>query len=261
MRLILAMCIFLLTFGGVFAQEATPETTPPAEIAPQILIQMNTLNPWAIMNGNMTEYNTTTFTLYDDGTVIYYAWDAETRESNYYTVTIDADEFMAQFDLAELATLDDKYTEENLMDASTNILKIYILETDDYKTIDVYGYDIPDSLKLILDTIWDFTRAEHEDAILWTPRFVWVNLFPETNLTFLDESLVADVSLDFLFHEAFAGQVQLNTPETLEDGLKVMLWYDLYASELLPLLDGKMYIRTSRSQVWYYSVEVVSFLP
>ncbi|MCL4252529.1 MAG: hypothetical protein KJ043_01970 [Anaerolineae bacterium] len=257
MRLILAMCIFLLTFGGVFAQE----TTPPAEIAPQILIQMNTLNPWAIMNGNMTEYNTTTFTLYDDGTVIYYAWDADTRESNYYTVTIDADEFMAQFDLAELATLDDKYTEENLMDASTNILKIYIPETDDYKTIDVYGYDIPDSLQLLLDTIWDFTRAEHEDALLWTPRFVWIHLFPETDLTFLDESLVADVELDFLFEEAFAGQVEMNTPETLEDGLKVMLWYDIYFAELAPLLDGKMYIRTSRTQVWYYSVEVVSFLP
>lgn len=261
MRPILAICIFLVSFGGVFAQEATPETTPSAEIAPQILIQMNTLNPWAIMNGNMTEYNTTTFTLYADGTVIYYAWDAETRESNYYTVTIDADEFVAQFDFTELATLNDKYTEENLMDANTNILKMYIPETDSYKTIDVYGYDIPDSLKLILDTIWRFTRAEHEDAILWTPRFVWIHLFPETNLTFLDETLVADVDLNFLFYEAFAGQVQLNTPETVADGLKVMLWYDLYASELLPLLDGKMYIRTSRSQVWYYSVEVVSFLP
>ena len=120
----------------MFAQEATPEITPEAEIAPKILIQMNILNPWAIMNRNMTEYNTTTFTLYEDGTVIYYAWDAETRESNYYTVTIDADEFTAQFDLVELATLNDSHTEENLMDANTNILKIYIPETDDYKTID-----------------------------------------------------------------------------------------------------------------------------
>lgn len=261
MRPILAMCIFLVTFGGVFAQEATPETTPPAEIAPQILIQMNTLNPWAIMNGNMTEYNTTTFTLYEDGTVIYYAWDAETRESNYYAVTIDADEFMAQFDLAELATLNDSYTEENLMDANTDILKMYIPETDSYKTISVYGYDIPDSLQLVLGTIWDFTRAEHEDAVLWTPRFVWLELIPETNLTFLDESRVADVELDFLFEEAFAGQVELTTPETLADGLRVMLWYDIYFAELAPLLDGKIYIRTSRSQVWFYSVEVVSFLP
>lgn len=261
MRILIALSLFLVVVGGVFAQEATPETTPEATVMPKMLIQMNTLNPWAIMSGNMAEYNTTTFTLYDDGTAIYYAWDAETRESHYYTVTIDADEFMAEFDLEVLATLDESYVQENLMDANTDILKIYIPTTESYKTISVYGYEIPDSLMLVLNTIWRFIRADHEEAVLWTPRFVWLHLFPETNLTFLDEALVVDVPLNFLFYDAFAGQVKFYTPETLADGFRVLLWYNIYADELMPLLDGKMYIRTSRSQVWRYSVEVVSFLP
>ncbi|PJF29912.1 MAG: hypothetical protein CUN52_05970 [Phototrophicales bacterium] len=264
MRIPLMLSILFVVIGAVSAHTATPQPTPEPDTHPKILLQMSTFSPWAIMlNKDMTAYYVSLFTLYDDGQVFYYQESPNTLlEGQYYQITVDAQDFMSQFDLAELAVLDNEYIEKGLMDANTNVLKIYLPDTDSYKKIRVYGLTIPDALKRVFDTIFKFVTQPHDEAVVWTPRYVWLHLMPPTNQRTVEEQAIVDVDTQFLFEQAFAGQIEYQTPETLADGFSVLLHYDLYMTHLNPLLNwDKVRIRTSDTQLWRYWVEVVPFLP
>lgn len=260
---ILTILSLLLIVSGVSAHTATPQSTPEMDETTKILLQMRTFNPWAIfLKKDMTAYHIITFTLYDDGRVFYYRQSPDTvLEGQYYTITIDAQDFMSQFDLDALATLDDEYIEKGLMDANTNILKIYLPDAGSYKSIRVYGFAIPDALKLVFDSIFEFITQPHEAAVAWTPRYVWLHLTPPTNQTAVDEKAIVDVDAQFLFGRAFAGQIEYQTPETFADGFSVLLHYDLYMTHLNPRLTWDVVCIRTSDQLWRYSVEVVPFLP
>ncbi|HRF94658.1 MAG TPA: hypothetical protein PLZ51_05685, partial [Aggregatilineales bacterium] len=84
MRWILALLISFCLTGSVFAQTPSPETTPPAYTPQKLLLEVNTFNPWAIMMDDMTKYQVVTFSLYDDGLLIYYGVNpADDTDYNY----------------------------------------------------------------------------------------------------------------------------------------------------------------------------------
>ena len=258
--LIFLICVF--TASRAFAQ-TPPETTPEPNIAPKILIQMNTLNPWAIMmNDSMMNYNIPNFILYDNGVVLYYGVSADDpTQYQYYRVEVNEDVFMAQFDLTEFATFEDEYIETNLMDANTIYLTFYLPETGTDKTIQIYGYDIPDNLSAIINTLYEFAETPHADAQIFTPNYVRLHLVPTTDLVLIREEDMVDIDLQFLISDLMIA-IELKNPETLEDGIELLVDYERFVAELEPLLGfDKPYIRTSRPQVWRYWIETIPFLP
>jgi hypothetical protein len=263
MRHFLILFICFLTTGSVFAQTESPETTPEPVTAPKIFIQMNTLNPWAIMsNDSMLNYNIPHFTLYDDGLLIYYGVSPENpNEYHYYSMTVDVELFMAQFDLNEFSTFADEYIEQNLMDANTIYLTFYIPQTDTNKTVQIYGYDIPNNLQTIINTLYEFVETPHDDAQIFVPNYVLLHLVPITDLALIREDEMVDIDLLYLL-EDLAIALELKSSDALADGLELLIDYERFVAELDPLLGfDKPYIRTSRPQVWRYWVEIIPFLP
>ncbi|HRF94659.1 MAG TPA: hypothetical protein PLZ51_05690, partial [Aggregatilineales bacterium] len=176
-------------------------------------------------------------------------------------LVVDAQAFMAQFDMAELETLDDAYIEDGLMDATTTILEFYVPATDSYKTIEVYGYDNPDSIDALITIIYDFAETPHEDAVQWTPQYVFLHIVSVEGFNRIDERAVLDVEHAFLFDEALVA-VELKSPEELLEGVDLILDYQIAAEKLLPLLTSDiMYIRTAPNRVWRYWAEIVPYMP
>ncbi len=263
MRRFLIFLVCILMTNHAFAQTPSPETTPDPNPAPKILIQMNTLNPWAIMmNDSMMNYNIPNFVLYDNGVVLYYGVNPDDPTLyQYYRVEVDVEAFMTQFDLIEFATFEDEYIEKNLMDANSTYLTFYLPQTDTDKTIQIYGYDTPDSLQAIINSLYEFVQTPHEDAQLFTPNYVRLHLVPATDLALIREDDIVDIELQFLV-EDLATTLELKNPDTLEDGIELLIDYERFVTELEPLLGfDTPYIRTSRPQVWRYWIETIPFLP
>ncbi|MCU0482275.1 MAG: hypothetical protein MUE54_13865 [Anaerolineae bacterium] len=210
----------------------------------------------------MLNYNIPNFVLYDNGLVIYYGESPEDEgEYQYYSVNVDVESVMEQFDLAEFATFEDEYIEQDLMDANTIYLTFYIPETDTNKTIQIYGYDMPDSLQTIINTLYEFVETPRDDAELFTPNYVRLHLVPATDVALIREDDMVDIDLLYLL-EDLASALELKNPDTLEDGLELLIDYERFVAELDPLLGFDIpYIRTSRPQVWRYWVEIIPFLP
>ncbi len=175
MRYTLPLLILpLLMTATAFAQTPTPTltSTPEVEPSPRALVSLTGHDPWAAVLGA----DSPTFTLYDDGLVIYINYDDP--DPHYQSVQLspeELEEFQAGLDIGEaFFALDEYYPLTTTTDQPTYSIYVWD-ETLGSHLVWVYGYpyspessrNAPEAFMHIYDQLVSF---QDEEAEPWFPE-------------------------------------------------------------------------------------------